>query len=656
MTASSALVVALLLAWLGLPTGSLGAGQVISGQLPRILKRVEPTYPPELREKRIQGVVFVRITVGTDGRVTDATIAKSIPGLDAAAIAAVRQWEFDPRGMQAPASGVVMLSFNSLVQRQTMTSEARLMPVPDVPAAAKQETQTAGPPKPSEPAAPTVPPTSASGGAGVKPPPIRSGEELTPKPAPEPTVVMRRVTTSVPVWRYRPTLGQVIMSNLTNAVRSVGAANLQLAQINQQIANARARYWKAFPSSPGFATAEAEFSRLLWAKDGWYLMWALPEGKRSPMKDSDEMTSGLDVLKRVTLPLDDGIRRQASTTFDDLVAAMRYEMGVRRANDIAPTFVPGKTMAALRASSDKLEAYLRARDWAEFLASGIDIRKYIEPQTYALQLVEDRILQESWGAGIKRPSPESEAVRVYSAMVEVVGEPAVLAAAAKVLAAEQKHGRLIKPMSITSIEGSLSVTSPRRAFESLLFSEPRGAAVFAVMGTGIYSQRWEDALAGYRELVAKYGEKNVLSAAAQVLKAEKSPLGLIEHRRPGWWLGQLLEKPGLTLPGPIRRLAVSDIDGLKAAAGRTVVATGTVSHVIEESGGGAVRYMRLFFKEAGNSVSARTYGFVPTFEGRYGDRGANIVGKTIEITSDFWVNSDGILFRLTDIAQIKVIR
>jgi hypothetical protein len=86
-----------------------------------------------------------------------------------------------------------------------------------------------------------------------------------------------------------------------------------------------------------------------------------------------------------------------------------------------------------------------------------------------------------------------------------------------------------------------------------------------------------------------------------------------------------------------RRLAVSDIDGLKAAAGRTVVATGTVSHVIEESGGGAVRYMRLFFKEAGNSVSARTYGFVPTFEGRYGDRGANIVGKTIEITSDFWV-------------------
>jgi TonB family protein len=605
-------------------------GQVmVSAPLPRLTKEIELTYPAEAVGTGASGWVLVQITVGTNGRVTDPKILRSDAApLDAAAMATARQMEFDASGLKAPVTGTVSLFFR---------------PPADTIA-----------PRPSVGAKP--PGATSATRPGVKPPPIRSAEELTPKPAPEPTVVIRRVATTVPVWRYRPTLGQVIISNLTNAVRSIGAANLELAQINLQITNARAHYWKAFPSGPDFATAEAEFSRLLWAKDGWYLMWALPEGKRSPMKDPDEITSGLDVLKRVTLPLDDGIRPQASTTFDDLVAAMRYEMGVRRANDIAPTFVPGKTMAALRASSDKLEAYLRARDWAEFLASGIDIRKFFEPKTYALQLVEDRILQESWGAGIKRPSPESEAARVYSAMVETVGEPGVLAAAAKVLAAEQKHGRLVKPMSITSIEGSLSVTSPRRAFESLLFSEPRGAAVFAVMGTGIYAQRWEDALAGYRELVAKYGEKSVLSAAAQVLKAEKSPLGLIEHRRPGWWLGQLLEKPGLPLPGPIPRLAVSDIEGLKAAVGRTVVATGTVSHVIEESGGGALRYLRVHFKEGGGLVSARIIGFVPTFEGRYGDRGANIVGKTIEVTSDFWVQPEGILLRVTDIAQIKVVK
>lgn len=633
LSAKSALIAVLPVCVVLLTGGATSVvGQVmVSAPLPSLTKQIQLTYPPEAVGTGAAGWVMVQVTVGTNGRVTDLKILGSDAApLDAAAVAIARQMEFDASGLKAPVTGTVALFFQP--------SAGTIAPRPSV---------AAKPPGP----------TSASR-PGVKPAPIRSGEELTPKPAPEPTVVTRRVTTVVPVWRYRPTLGQVIISNLTRAVSDIGAANLQLAQHNQEIQRARERYWKAFPSGPDFAAAEEKFSKLLWGKDGWYLMWALPEGKRSPMKNPDEMTSMLDVMKRVTLPLDNGIRPLASTTFDDLVAAMRYEMGVRRANDIAPTFVPGKTMGALRASSDKLEAYLRARDWAEFLASGIDIRKFFEPKTYALQLVEDRILQESWGAGIKRPSPESEAARVYTAMIEAIGERTVLAAAAKVLAAEQKNGRLVKPMPIASMPGTVSAANPQRAFELLLSSEPRGAAVFMLLGLGTYTVRWEQAAKDYQQLVATYGEGRVLAAAEQVLKAEKTPLGLIGERRPGWWFGQLLEKPGTALPGPPPRFAASDVDGLKAVGSmtKTVVVTGTVSHVIEESGGGAVRYMRLFFKEAGNAVSARTYGFVPTFEGRYGERGANIVGKTIEITSDFWVNPDGILFRLTDIAQIKVIR
>lgn len=633
LSAKSALIAVLPVCVVLLTGGATSVvGQVmVSAPLPRLTKQIQLTYPPEAVGTGAAGWVMVQVTVGTNGRVTDLKILGSDAApLDAAAVAIARQMEFDASGLKAPVTGTVALFFQP--------SAGTIAPRPSV---------AAKPPGP----------TSASR-PGVKPAPIRSGEELTPKPAPEPTVVTRRVTTVVPVWRYRPTLGQVIISNLTSAVSDIGAANLQLAQHNQEIQRARERYWKAFPSGPDFLAAEEKFSKLLWGKDGWYLMWALPEGKRSPMKNPDEMTSMLDVMKRVTLPLDNGIRPLASTTFDDLVAAMRYEMGVRRSNDIAPTFVPGKTMGALRASSDKLEAYLRARDWAEFLASGIDIRKFFEPKTYALQLVEDRILQESWGAGIKRPSPESEAARVYTAMIEAIGERTVLAAAAKVLAAEQKNGRLVKPMPIASMPGTVSAANPQRAFELLLSSEPRGAAVFMLLGLGTYTVRWEQAAKDYQQLVATYGEGRVLAAAEQVLKAEKTPLGLIGERRPGWWFGQLLEKPGTALPGPPPRFAASDVDGLKAVGSmtKTVVVTGTVSHVIEESGGGAVRYMRLFFKEAGNAVSARTYGFVPTFEGRYGERGANIVGKTIEITSDFWVNPDGILFRLTDIAQIKVIR
>ena len=44
------------------------------------------TFPP-------QGL---DVTVGTDGHVKDVAVRKSIPELDAAAVAAIRQWEFKP--------------------------------------------------------------------------------------------------------------------------------------------------------------------------------------------------------------------------------------------------------------------------------------------------------------------------------------------------------------------------------------------------------------------------------------------------------------------------------------------------------------------------------------------------------------------------------
>jgi TonB family protein len=158
----SALILAHLSACLALTTGdpTFATAQVISGQLPRIIKHVEATYPDELRAKGIQGVVFVRITVGIDGRVTDATIVKSIPGLDPAAIAAVRQWEFDARGMTASATGTVMLSFNPLVQRQVMASEsARPMAIPGSPPSAAAEKAPDRPrPSPDASASAAAPP------------------------------------------------------------------------------------------------------------------------------------------------------------------------------------------------------------------------------------------------------------------------------------------------------------------------------------------------------------------------------------------------------------------------------------------------------------------------------------------------------------------
>jgi protein TonB len=65
---------------------------------PQVLAQVKPEYPREARWNRLEGMVVVRVVIGTDGRVdrSKTRVVRSIPALDAAAIAAIEQWRFSP--------------------------------------------------------------------------------------------------------------------------------------------------------------------------------------------------------------------------------------------------------------------------------------------------------------------------------------------------------------------------------------------------------------------------------------------------------------------------------------------------------------------------------------------------------------------------------
>jgi periplasmic protein TonB len=90
----------------GVPGGVLGG--VIGGtgdipvpvtsydRAPRLLRLVKPEYPQDAFVKKVQGVVYVEILIDANGRVVRTRVTRSIPLLDAAAIAAVRQWVFAP--------------------------------------------------------------------------------------------------------------------------------------------------------------------------------------------------------------------------------------------------------------------------------------------------------------------------------------------------------------------------------------------------------------------------------------------------------------------------------------------------------------------------------------------------------------------------------
>lgn len=67
--------------------------------MPQVIKEVKPEYPVAAKRARIQGTVGMDVVVLADGTVGQVTVTRSLDqtyGLDEAAVAAARQWQFEP--------------------------------------------------------------------------------------------------------------------------------------------------------------------------------------------------------------------------------------------------------------------------------------------------------------------------------------------------------------------------------------------------------------------------------------------------------------------------------------------------------------------------------------------------------------------------------
>ena len=70
--------------------------QVSSVKRPKLLKNPQPVYPPEAVKAGIEGMVVLEATIDKKGRVATARIIDGHELLRPAALAAVKQWEFEP--------------------------------------------------------------------------------------------------------------------------------------------------------------------------------------------------------------------------------------------------------------------------------------------------------------------------------------------------------------------------------------------------------------------------------------------------------------------------------------------------------------------------------------------------------------------------------
>jgi TonB family protein len=92
--------------------GGIGGGPYRPGsgiEPPRLLREVKAGYTEEARRRNVTGEVLLEIVVRRDGSVGDVTLLRGLGyGLDDRAVAAVRQWRFDPaRRMGTPVDVIV---------------------------------------------------------------------------------------------------------------------------------------------------------------------------------------------------------------------------------------------------------------------------------------------------------------------------------------------------------------------------------------------------------------------------------------------------------------------------------------------------------------------------------------------------------------------
>ncbi len=78
------------------PASPKASGQSSRVQMAKLLYRVEPVYPWAAKNLHLEGAVKLRATIGRDGTVRKLEPVEGLPMFTQAAMAAVRQWRYEP--------------------------------------------------------------------------------------------------------------------------------------------------------------------------------------------------------------------------------------------------------------------------------------------------------------------------------------------------------------------------------------------------------------------------------------------------------------------------------------------------------------------------------------------------------------------------------
>jgi len=464
---------------------------------------------------------------------------------------------------------------------------------------------------------------------------------------------------------------QNLASQIWNSAKNYKKAE---GELNAGIAGARSRFWKVFPNGPGFADAQAAFLGALMQKDLSYLMFSLQQGVTGDvqkMQNAIAVTAdpfGFDPTTPTSLNafptgVDGGIRPFAFPLYVAWVNALRKAQGRDKDGMWAQ---PQIIAEAYVDKSAWRRAYEDARNWAEFLSSGLDISKYVTPQVYLVNQMESGVtmaLARSKPAEL--PDPKASSVDLYNFFVKNFGEKEVLAAATAVLRTPKNAmGGLAKraEVAIGTYEPAPSPNPFLLFLTQVTNSSPHNYGIalcldqYGLMGREATTmlntkEQWVKAATVYGQLVARFGEPAVVAAAGRLKAVAKDdrggPRGDPESKGALFWFTALLKDPKTQVPDVSHFLA-SSYD--PRWMGKMVEVRGTVARV-ELDTNGSPQYATIHFKESKND---RFTAFTPHSD-ILGQNSSSLVGKPVEIWGQVqdWREGAGVRFLISK--QFKVL-
>jgi hypothetical protein len=431
------------------------------------------------------------------------------------------------------------------------------------------------------------------------------------------------------------------------------------AEATAAVVSARQAYWKVFPDGPGVKEAEFLFLKMLQEKDAIYLNYALPLGMSDvTVQVANLGMMDLDNLGKFPRNVDNGIRPYAFFLFAEWVDALRRGQG--REHDGAFTN-PTVLTAIFTDQLNYRRAYEDARNWAEFLASGLDISKYLTPQIYIVNQMEADVAAALGKSKPKDlPDPRGASTDLYNFFVKNFGEKEVLAAAAKTLAAPKNSIGGLAQRAEVSIGTHQQPPSPNPYLlflTQLTNATPHNYALaLCIDQYGLMSgqatltfnskEQWDKAAATYGQLATRFGEPAIVAAAARIKDLPKDGSGGItgdvQAKGAIYWFTELLKDPKTAIPESGQFLASSYDPRWK---GKAVSVRGTVSRV-EIDKGKFPPYATIHFKE---SKDDKFTAYTPNSDilGEILPRGqTTLVGSVVEVYGDIggWRNGAGVRF------------